>query len=507
MYPQQVEINEENVRKLTQTLETAYKSIVSEINTATDFGVANRKAILSQIEGILKDLGVDIQKFLEDELPGYYETGADEAVKQLTNIGADVNVSEGFNRVHREAIAALVDDTSRSFGESLTGVARSSQLLLGKISRETITQKLAEGVIGGKARKEVIKIIKGTLQEQGLDALVDKSGRSWTLDRYSDMLFRTKAVEARNRGLINRIVENGYDLVQVSSHGADDVCGKWEGKILSSTGSTPGYPTVAQAENDGLFHPNCRHAINVLIPSLARQTSGYDNSVPTKIIGDKGNKQSSKKISFGTGKEAVTIDNLYQYESDLIDLHDLEIVSKTVRGAFGSYKNYGGTIRPALLMNTKMMKGVFPNQELYEKQIEYTFYHELGHFIDARIRPGVTSETKSGGPEAPMRSDVSEIVYNRLKRGYLYEDSSWVRVWGMTEQNVKDVSLGRSVQLTSTSGQTRSYSLPRSRLKYYYLKEEIFADAYSQFRVDVDEFKKYAPEMHKYFVELGGGNL
>jgi len=133
MYPLQVEINEKNVDKLTKTFKTAYASIVKEIDTATNFGVANRRAILRQIEETLTDLGVDVQDFLQNELTDYYKIGADEAIEQLDNVGAKIGVKEGFNRVHNEAIAALVDDASRAFGESMTGVARSAQLLLGKI--------------------------------------------------------------------------------------------------------------------------------------------------------------------------------------------------------------------------------------------------------------------------------------------------------------------------------------------------------------------------------------
>lgn len=300
MYPLQVEVNEENVQKLTQTFKTAYASIVKEIDTATDWGVGNRKAILSQIEQTLQDLGVDVQEFLQENLPEYYKKGADEAIEQLDNIGADISVKTGFNRVHNEAIAALVDDASRSFGESMTGVARSAQLLLGKASREALTQKIAEGVIGGKARREVGKIIKGTLREQGLDALIDKGGHKWTLDRYADMLYRTKVVEARNRGLINRMVENEYDLVQVSSHpDTCPICAVWQGKILSARGQTSGYPTVAEAENAGLFHPNCRHAINVLIPKLAKMTNAYDPDVETKVISE----TTAKKVSQTTNPD------------------------------------------------------------------------------------------------------------------------------------------------------------------------------------------------------------
>jgi|SRR3990167_3364282 len=304
MYPLQIEVNEESIARLTKTFKIAYASIVGEIETATNFGVANRKAILRQIEVVLDDLGVDVQKFLETELTGYYKVGADDAIKQLNNIGADIGVKEGFNRVHKEAIAALVDDASRAFGESMTGVARSAQLLLGKISRETLTQKIAEGVIGGKARREVGKVIKSTLREQGLDALIDKGGHKWTLDRYADMLFRTKVVEARNRGLINRMVENDYDLVQVSSHSNTcPICAVWQGKILSARGQTQGYPTVAEAEADGLFHPNCRHAINVLIPSLAKLTEAYNPNMPTKVISEKTAQKVSKTTNPDVGEQ------------------------------------------------------------------------------------------------------------------------------------------------------------------------------------------------------------
>lgn len=277
MYPNQVVIDPAQIERLTKTFKTAYKSIVAEIMTATDWGVQNRKQILAQIDAVLTELGTDVSEFIQKELPEYYKEGANNAVAQLKNIGADVPISTGFNRVHAEAINSLVSDTAKAFGESMTGVLRSANVMLGRATREAITQKISEGVIGGAALKQVRKTIKIAIQEQGLDALVDKAGHSWTLDRYAEMLYRTKVVEARNRGLINRMAENNYDLVQVSSHpGSCPLCAPWQGQILSATGQTPGYPTVMEAEADGLFHPNCRHAINTLIPSIAKTTKAYD---------------------------------------------------------------------------------------------------------------------------------------------------------------------------------------------------------------------------------------
>lgn len=284
MYPLQVEIDPSDIDKLVRVYVTAQKSIEKELLTATNWGVQNRKRLLAQIDSILQGLAGETGDVIGEFIPKYYKSGATDANSQLKNIKAPVEIEKGFNLIHQEAIAALVDDTATAFGESLTGVSRSVNQLLGRATRELLTQKMAEGFIGGKALREVKTQMKGVIQEKGISALKDKGGNSWSLDRYSEMLFRTKAVEARNRGLANRLAEYELDLVQVSSHGAEDICGDWEGRILSLTGKTPGYPTVAQAEADGLFHPNCKHAINTLIPSLARQTNAYYPDEETEVI-------------------------------------------------------------------------------------------------------------------------------------------------------------------------------------------------------------------------------
>lgn len=285
MYPLQVELNEVNILKLQKTFKRAQRDIESEIFNATNFGIANRKAILAQIDAILEDLAVEVDGYIQKEIPLYYKDGIKDADQQLKNVGADVGVSEGFNRVHKDAVLALVDDTARAFAESITGVSRSARLLLGKAVRDQITQTIAKGVIGGEAVRTVKNNIKELLRERGISALIDKGGKTWTLDRYSEMLFRTKLVEARNRGLANRMVEFNYDLVQVSNHNTDhEACRVWEGRILSVTGDTKGYPTVADAELAGLFHPNCKHAINALIPSLARETQAYNPDERTRVI-------------------------------------------------------------------------------------------------------------------------------------------------------------------------------------------------------------------------------
>jgi hypothetical protein len=73
-------------------------------------------------------------------------------------------------------------------------------------------------------------------------------------------------MEAHLTGTGNRLLENGRDLVKVSTHpNACEKCRPWEGKVLTLTGKTPGYPTLQEAKDTGLFHPRCEHAYGLYI--------------------------------------------------------------------------------------------------------------------------------------------------------------------------------------------------------------------------------------------------
>jgi len=67
--------------------------------------------------------------------------------------------------------------------------------------------------------------------------------------------------------------------VKVSTHlGACELCQPWQGKILSFTGKTEGYPTLEEARAAGLFHPNCRHAYGLYI-DLDKEIEELENEL------------------------------------------------------------------------------------------------------------------------------------------------------------------------------------------------------------------------------------
>jgi hypothetical protein len=271
-YPIRAGASERTINQLTAKYKEVFDQIVDEILLMESFSGKDRRQIEAEIEELLEDLGEDVFNFIEVEFPRYYVAGADNAVNQLIRNGFIVAVVSGLGRRHKQAISAIIDETKSLFEDSLAGVKRQFTSILGKASKEYITSLFTDDV----DISDVKNIVKLELIEKGLGAFVDKGGRRWSLDRYTEMLIRTKTVETRNRGLINRMLENEYDLVEVSKHGgACELCIPWEGRILSLTGATKGYPTLADAESEGFFHPNCRHAINTLHKDLAIATDAY----------------------------------------------------------------------------------------------------------------------------------------------------------------------------------------------------------------------------------------
>lgn len=100
------------------------------------------------------------------------------------------------------------------------------------------------------------------LADSGITHFVDKAGRSWDLGGYVEMGVRTGIGNSSRAGFLDSMTQRGKDLVFVSSHyGSCPLCTPWQGSIVSISGNDPNYPSLQDAINDGLFHPNCKHVL------------------------------------------------------------------------------------------------------------------------------------------------------------------------------------------------------------------------------------------------------
>ena len=114
-----------------------------------------------------------------------------------------------------------------------------------------------------QARRKILEEITG----RGIYGFVDRAGKKWSMKTYAEMLARTSLMEIHNEAQWREFRAHDEDLVVISFHtGTCPKCAPWQGRVLSLTGQTPGFPTLDDAKAGGLFHPRCRHAAALFVP-------------------------------------------------------------------------------------------------------------------------------------------------------------------------------------------------------------------------------------------------
>jgi len=461
-----------------------------------------------------------------------YKDGSTGAITQLKQIKAGYVVGADFTVIDKRAVAALLSDTQRAFAEAVTQVGRSAGRVLSKATKEGIKAQLAQDTVLGRTLAKRTTMIKGILKEQGITALKDARGVEWSLDRYSEMLVRTKMVEARNSGLANKMMQNGYDLVQVtSSRTRHYECAYWEGRVLSLTGGSKTYPSIADAEAAGLFHPNCQHAINAIPTNIAYDADIYDadkgeyvsakkqikelgkNTQWTKIgtrFANDGNWRELNKLLKNIPKNSKAYKDLAAlFGGEIKNAKQIIGIKPTITDA-GISLSSGGTSKDLVLSDFERQfikdtdlrvatgrdsyrfdrntLGVYvPSRHtLYvrdvgSKGVAQVFYHELGHSIDHKKITGIKRLIDGQDFTTAYIADSKAIMSARLQ-------------WGGTNNATADV--------LATGASLNGRRLPRSYYNYATSKSEIFADAYGQWRSNPTKFAKYAPKMNTYFKEV-----
>jgi hypothetical protein len=220
--------------------------------------------IQRQVTAILDEINNAARPVIEAETLFHYRAGAKLAFDAIKNKGGF-----GLLQIDKEAIDASLDDIFLRFGDGMDSVQRSAARVFDEARKIRLQGLFADGRITAATRQRISGRIQELLKDETL-GMTDRGGHTWTIERYAEMLTRTKMVEATNRGLTNRMLNQGFDLVQVSDHvGECDQCHPWEGKVLSITGNTAAYAKVQDAYTGGLFHPNCKHRLLPYHPDIA----------------------------------------------------------------------------------------------------------------------------------------------------------------------------------------------------------------------------------------------
>jgi hypothetical protein len=248
--------------RLARFYAEAEREILSALNRALLRG--NKTEYLAQmkknVEAILADLRAGNRTWCEEAIPRIYLKGMEFGDGQLQ--GRGVKLVAGFGAIHQQAAQVLAENTFLRLENVAQVIGRRSE----DVYRTLALENIRGSVVGFETWKQVARNLREDLARRGVTGFRDAKNREWNMRSYSEMVARTSTMEAHLQGTANRLLEHGHDLVKVSSHsGACEMCQPWQGKVLSLTGKTQGYPTLEETRAEGLFHPNCRHAYSLSV--------------------------------------------------------------------------------------------------------------------------------------------------------------------------------------------------------------------------------------------------
>lgn len=298
LFPKRIEIDNASIAQLELLFTVATNDLQKYLFTLNGKVITKTQIMMLRQTSHqrIQKLGNDVGQWISTTIPYSYAQGQHDAARQQSHLGDKIaagvilggiahhvfakktissipkeNLVSSEPKIfdlHNQSVETIMKDMSNSFGNSLTSLSRSIDGVISRVQSLGIRRTIAELANGGSSVDAISKSITDLIDNANIYGLVDKSGRKWAPDVYARMLARTKLVEARNAGMMNSIVSIGNDLVEVSSHGAKDQCGPWEGKILSISGNNKYYENVQDAYSGGLFHPNCEHSLNSVNEAL-----------------------------------------------------------------------------------------------------------------------------------------------------------------------------------------------------------------------------------------------
>lgn len=215
-----------------------------------------------EAESVVRDLAASAS----DEIPAVvrdaFDAGLEQARFDLAKVTEDFVVATNPRLVNR-----LAEETAERVGATHLRILRTAD----DIYRRTVADASAQVATGSITRRQAAQRALSGFADAGVTGFVDSSGRAWDMASYAEMAVRSSTGQAAVGGHADALQANGQDLVIVSDAPEEcEVCAPWEGQVLSLSGADTRYPSLADAEGDGLFHPGCRHDIDIFIEGVTR---------------------------------------------------------------------------------------------------------------------------------------------------------------------------------------------------------------------------------------------
>ena len=222
--------------------------------------LAQVQSVRSELQAAIDDLAKKSLAERVNLMWAAHDEGADGLFRELG--------IEDTKATRSQSAVTLIDDENQRFSELHRRILRDAT----DVYRDVLSKSLRFANMGIETTQQAIRRALNDFADRGITAFTDRAGRRWGMAEYAEMATRTGMMLSSIAGYTQEALNYSEDLVIVSDHWDEcPLCAQWERRVLSLTGATPGYPTMAEARSGGLFHPNCLHSVTVYVPGLTNK--------------------------------------------------------------------------------------------------------------------------------------------------------------------------------------------------------------------------------------------
>ena len=259
---------------------------------------------------------------------------------------SSIKVKDSFFRLNDRKINVLIKAINNDFKQANQAVLRRTNDTYRQVIHEASMYN-ATGVMTGK---EAVRKAITDFEIRGINSIEYSNGARHRISEYARMAIRTASTRAYLQGNGDFRKEIGETLVILSKHGtACELCQPWEGRVLiddvysGGTKKDGKYPLLSDAMKQGLYHPNCRHALGTYYPELSKK----DNKEITEQVEKEENElQSGNKILNNSKKQNQTYKPIEKIDitnekvvNDTVKRFERDIVDDVIENAYTILKN------------------------------------------------------------------------------------------------------------------------------------------------------------------------
>ncbi len=329
-------------------------------------------AIMNSYRGVIDNetRALMEEQFLEGERLAENDVLAADADMPLPESGVKGNISRTspvFFGTDRTKLSKLMEDIANIETRAETAALRMTD----DVYRQTLNRVQLAMASGTMTLNQALDLAVRDFLGKGINCIVYSNGRRVNIADYVRMALRTTSTRAQLQGKSQRARELGYDTVLVSQYGMcsdtclpwqgrvyiDDVFALWGGERLGERGKSlycgKWFPLLSTAIHGGLFHPNCRHTINVWIDGVSEMPKPLDekeikrrSELEQKQRRLENNIRKAKRFVEGSSDEATIAENkrrLHEAQRQLKEFIDSN--SDVLRRDYGREKIYTAGIR------------------------------------------------------------------------------------------------------------------------------------------------------------------